>query len=436
MLAHGMSYFDNSWKKFEEMCSCDPVICAIADLVVQQLQKDACVDATQLPSLCAKWATRPKDCKSGAAEVIAHRLLPELEHPQVEYRKLLARLNRKLGTVEVAMCGKQWSTIDPGSVPAKCLTLNRAAFLNERSASQYKQGDKKKKNPVASAKPLQRSREEDRVQCGKNFKDYASAAAQDPSGRKRMHGRVLHPHEMVRYYMKNGVHGVDLICEAQWADLRRRMGEEMPALAKMVPLVDVSGSMAGTPMEVAIALGILVSELGPFKNRLLTFTSNPHWHQLPEDGTLLAKVKACKSAEWGMSTNFQRALELILRTCVEGEVPPEEVAELVLVVFSDMQFDLAKSEYGYGKQTAELWETQYERLVRSFEAAGLDSKWKTPYTVPRVVFWNLRGDTHDYPAQADTPGVQMVSGFSPNLLKLFRRTNWPRWQNSSGCYPV
>ena len=32
-------------------------------------------------------------------------------------------------------------------------------------------------------------------------------------------------------------------------------------LGKLVPLVDVSGSMGGTPMEAAIALGILVSEL-------------------------------------------------------------------------------------------------------------------------------------------------------------------------------
>ena len=33
--------------------------------------------------------------------------------------------------------------------------------------------------------------------------------------------------------------------------------------------------------------------------------------------------------------------------------------------------------------------------------------------------WNLRGDTNDLPATSDTPGVDMVGGFSPNLLKLF-----------------
>jgi hypothetical protein len=34
------------------------------------------------------------------------------------------------------------------------------------------------------------------------------------------------------------------------------------------------------------------------------------------------------------------------------------------------------------------------------------------------VYWNLRGDTKGFVAQADTPNVQMLSGFSPSLLKL------------------
>ena len=37
--------------------------------------------------------------------------------------------------------------------------------------------------------------------------------------------------------------------------------EKIVDLGNIVPLVDVSGSMSGTPMEVAIALGILVSEI-------------------------------------------------------------------------------------------------------------------------------------------------------------------------------
>lgn len=40
-----------------------------------------------------------------------------------------------------------------------------------------------------------------------------------------------------------------------------------------------------------------------------------------------------------------------------------------------------------------------------------------PYTAPRIVFWNLRGDTIGFPVSKDTPNTQMLSGFSPALLK-------------------
>lgn len=39
--------------------------------------------------------------------------------------------------------------------------------------------------------------------------------------------------------------------------------------------------------------------------------------------------------------------------------------------------------------------------------------------VPRIIFWNLRGDTMDFPADAEQPGVDMLSGFSQQGLKMF-----------------
>merc|ERR1712159_210209 len=109
----------------------------------------------------------------------------------------------------------------------------------------------------------------------------------------------------------------------------------------MIPLVDVSGSMSGTPMEVAIALGILISELGhpACRDRFLTFESEPRWHSLEGKKSLFDKVTSTAQAPWGGSTDFSKAIRLVLEACVAGDVPPEEVAELQLVVLSDMQFN-------------------------------------------------------------------------------------------------
>jgi hypothetical protein len=183
-----------------------------------------------------------------------------------------------------------------------------------------------------------------------------------------------------------------------------------------VPLCDVSGSMSGIPMEVSIALGVLISELSTIRDRFMTFSSTPRWHVMEQGWSLRQKVRSAMGAHWEMNTDFQKALEMLLDACVEGDVPPAEVGELSLVVLSDMQFDAARNTYG--KQPSG-WDTQYERLVKSFEQAGLESKWEEPYPVPRVVFWNLRGDTRDFPVHASTPGVACVSGFSANLLKAF-----------------
>ena len=40
-----------------------------------------------------------------------------------------------------------------------------------------------------------------------------------------------------------------------------------------------------------------------------------------------------------------------------------------------------------------------------------------PYPAPRIIFWNLRSSV-GFPVAADTPNTQMISGFSPALLKL------------------
>merc|ERR1712144_137728 len=84
----------------------------------------------------------------------------------------------------------------------------------------------------------------------------------------------------------------------------------------------------------------------------------------------------------------------------EGNVAREDVPDLI--VFSDMQFDQAHEG---------AWETHHERLQRTWSEKG--------YDLPSITYWNLRGDTQGgFMADAKTPGVRLLSGFSPALLKL------------------
>merc|ERR1712130_217659 len=111
----------------------------------------------------------------------------------------------------------------------------------------------------------------------------------------------------------------------------------------------------------------------------------------------------------GYNTNFEAAMEKILDVATSAKLSPEQIPDLI--VFSDMQFDSASA------CRESEWETHHERIIRRFREEGLKVCGKE-WPAPHMIYWNLRGDTSGFPAQADTPGVSMLSGYSPSLMKL------------------
>ena len=422
-----------------------PLRTAVIEVMAARLRKDAAELAAATAegrkprglSLLAKWAPREgssgKHKKAGPslAKEVAVKLFCE-SHPgreRAEYRKVVAALNRALGTVEVKMCGADWANIDPAAVPSAAMLRMRKALLNEA---------------VKGAPPTAAEREtgnrfpedEDRVACRKRLRQCLLE-----EGTKKLKGKQLHPHEIVQKLMR-GQRSSEMeeeIYGAQWeairasvkASLEKQSAEAAAGstgsaasaatavvrpsggvnLGQLVPLVDVSGSMSGTPMEVAIALGILVSELTApaFADRMLTFETSPSWVKLEAGASIAEKVQVTQRAPWGGSTNFEAALERILDVCVSAKLTPDQIPDML--VLSDMQFDQANHNRGGA------WETQYERIVRRFAESGVKVCGE-PWPAPQITFWNLRGTTQGFPAGADVPGVKLLSGFSPALLKL------------------
>ena len=93
---------------------------------------------------------------------------------------------------------------------------------------------------------------------------------------------------------------------------------------------------------------------------------------------------------------------MLLTEAKAYRLSPEQMIEKIFV-FTDMQFDAATNAFGY--------QTAYDTVKQMYADAG--------YTVPQIVFWNLR-DTHaSFPVQKNTPGVALMSGFSSEMLKMF-----------------
>ena len=186
---------------------------------------------------------------------------------------------------------------------------------------------------------------------------------------------------------------------AQWDALPNYVGD-----ASIMPIVDVSGSMstpAGkntnvTCMDVSISLGLYLADKnkGVFKDTFLTFSDKPKLVTLK--GNIVQKVAQMSSSDWDMSTNLNAAMNKILDVAVKGAVPVADMPKMLLIL-SDMQFN----------QCAQHDDSAMQMIERKFEAAG--------YTVPQIVFWNLKS-SDNVPVAADKSGAALVSGFSPSIM--------------------
>jgi hypothetical protein len=397
-------YWKDLWEIYKHVES--PVKTAIDRVVKEQFTKDLGADR---PSLLAKWLPREKSHYDLLAKRFAEVLFPDINKDKDEhlraYRKAVADLNRKLVTTEINMCGKTWANIVPGHVPGRLMKKNKGAFLNRPTKKQLR----KEYGSIEYRYP----NDSDRMNCRENFENYAKELSQ---GKKVAKGaNVIMPHELVEE-IRNRRHShtedSDTILQAQWEAIRNDT-KVAGGLNKCVFMCDFSGSMEGTPKDVSLALGILGSEIAhkDFADYILLFDENPSWHCFTGRRTLRDKVNSVCHLGQGLSTDFQKAYDLVLGKLIEHKVPPSE-APTDLIVLTDMGFDEASSTRQYAKRS-KVWETHFDIVKRSFKQAG--------YKPPRIVCWNLRAEYNDFHCKYDTVGVINLSGWSPSAFKALQK---------------
>ncbi|VAI56107.1 unnamed protein product [Triticum turgidum subsp. durum] len=355
-----------------------------ASLLVEDMRKLANDDVREL-SLAAKWCPSlgsSYDRSTLLCEAVARRLFPRGSSPELAddlpdepyayrarerlRRTALVPLRRALQLPEVFMSARAWESVVYTRVASVAMKNYQAVFLKHDA---------------------------------ERFNAYL---ADVKSSKKRIAAGALLPHQIIESLGEDGDGAGTGVADMQW----RRMVDDMRALGKLtncLAVCDVSGSMSGLPMDVCVALGLLVSELtdDPWSGRVITFSERPEIHLITGD-TLSEKVGFMRAMDWGMNTNFQAVFDKILEVAVGAGLPPERMVRRVFV-FSDMEFDQA---------SAHPWETDYEAIVRKFSEAGYGS------AVPEIVFWNL-AYSKAVPVMSGQKGVALVSGFSKNLLKLF-----------------
>lgn len=328
-------------------------------------------------SLLAKWL--PSENASSPLTVSrARKLIKGLGITPKQYRKTLVALRSKINILETNMSQQTWDNVDYSSLPSQAMMKHRQAFHRNDEAK---------------------------------FTSYLDSLVKGDKGVK-VNAGALFPYQIVekvmektRYSWHSNITPQErVLFDQQWKALPNRIEGADNSLA----VVDVSGSMSGMPMNVAISLGMYVAERneGAFHNHFMTFSSRPQLVEIVGKD-IVEKVSNMSKADWAMNTDLEAVFNLVLNTAIQNNMPQSQMPSRLFII-SDMQFDRCVRFSG-----AEL--TFFQSMRAKFAQAG--------YALPKLVFWNVNARMGQSPVEKDTPDVQLVSGFSQNLFKAIMESS-------------
>jgi hypothetical protein len=360
----------------------------ILNMIKTQAEEDMEIATTFVPdegdegrrpiSLLGKYLPGEKTSGRYNAKLIA-KFIFKGSNKMRSYRKMKSTLTRYINLLERNLCANTREQIECDKIPAGAMKKYRVSLTNRTKNGGVKSTD------------------QGRVEFASRLQEFLGERVRTGQG---VSSKGIEIRSIVEEIL-NGQYNETLV-RAFLQDLEGKIGD----LSRIIPIVDTSGSMCGVNGEIyaAIGLGVLISmkTMVPFRNRMITFSNEPSWFAFRDTDTFEERVTKARSAPWGMNTNYYATARLIVGALREAQVPAEEVRDLTLVVFSDMQFDQSTTSKG---------KTVMSKMRKIFGDAG--------YDVPTLVFWNLRGNTTGSPVTCDENNVVQVSGFNQNMMNSF-----------------
>lgn len=336
-----------------------PLLESVTTLIKEQLLID--VESDQ-PSLMAKWLPSI-NTSSAESRRRAKIIINSLGWNAKQYRQTLAFLRQKIDLLEVKMTANEWQEINYAGVPSNAMHLYSAAFARHDQ---------------------------------ERFANYMAAVKE---GTESINASVLYPYNIVEKILYSNVNDNYTVLEELWNHLPDYVSGKPNSVLVMA---DVSGSMSGRPMATAIGLALYFAEKnqGTFAGHYMTFSEEPELVKVTGN-SLYERVNEALFGNWGMNTDFEKALQIILSTAVNNRAKQSDLPE-TLVVVSDMQFDASIS------QTSDKW-TFYEEMKKQYKLKG--------YNIPEIIFWNVNSTSNVFQTSSDYSGVKLASGQSPVVFK-------------------
>lgn len=337
--------------------------------------------ASTTPSLMAKWL-KSENTSSRESQRLGMITRIGLGLTPREYRKILSKLRGRIKIIETLMSQNRWGEIEFDKIPSKAGMVYRNAFARrDITRERYK-----------------------KFALDENTKVNAGA---------------LYPYEVVEKACNmvtpwsNGKCSETerAIINKYWDNLTDYFdGSTLNALA----VVDTSGSMYGTPMNVAISIGMYCAERakGPFANHYISFSRLARLVEV-EGIDFVDKVYRIYRTNVCENTNIENVFDLLLNTALDNNLKQEELPENIIII-SDMEFDEAVGCGSMFNLTTMKW-IEIPRKTTLME--DISAKWaRSGYNMPKLIYWNVNARQNNIPIKIEN-GISFVSGFSPSIFK-------------------
>ena len=256
-----------------------------------------------------------------------------------------------------------------------------------------------------------------------NYESYLKDLA---SGNSKVNANALFPVDIIhriyeRIYNQHLTKKDIILNDAMWKALPNYF-EEAGIDETGICVVDTSGSMCGTPLEVALSLGLYCADKakGPFKDHFITFSARPKLQKIKGEN-IFEKVRGMERADWDMNTNIEAVFDLILETAVKNNMKQEDIPNKLYII-SDMQWDYCVSSNTHRRVHKE---TLIETMRNKYADYG--------YILPAIVYWNVRNSSCGMFQEDIDSNCCFVSGYSPSLFKaVLLGTEYEEEISSSG----
>ncbi len=264
------------------------------DAIKTQLNSDT---EDEAPSLLAKWLPTI-NASSKTTKAKAVWMKDKLGMTDIQYRKTIRDIRKKIAAVEEKMSANKWEDIDYSTVPSQAARIYKKAFAKHDET---------------------------------RYNEYLSSVMK---GESTINASTLYPYQIYK----------DIVQDNN--DTSNALWQSLPDYTQgknALVVADVSGSMRGDPIAVSVSLALYFAERndGYFKDHLMTFSSSPKLQRIQGD-TLFAKMQSIQRADWEMNTDLQ-ARESIQGTFGVGDyLHPLEETEANEAKYDEISYNLLK----------------------------------------------------------------------------------------------